>query len=72
MCTGMLLNARVKRIVFGFSDPAAGGCGGGLDLCSHRGNLWHPEVVRGVMAEETLAQFRAFFREVRKKNKKQT
>ena len=29
-----------------------------------------PEVVSGVCAEEALAQFRAFFKEVRKKNKK--
>ena len=26
MCTGMLINARAKRIVYGFADPAAGGC----------------------------------------------
>jgi tRNA(adenine34) deaminase len=70
MCSGMLINARAKRIVFGFSDSAAGGCGGALDLCAHPGNLWHPEVVSGVLAEETLAQFRIFFKEVRKKKKK--
>ena len=70
MCTGMLINARAGRIIYGFSDPAAGGCGGSLDLCAHEGNLWHPEVVSGVLAEETLEQFRSFFREVRKKNKK--
>ena len=70
MCTGMLINARAKRIVYGFSDPATGGCGGSLNLCAHPGNLWHPEVVAGVLAEETLAQFRLFFKAVRKKNKK--
>ena len=72
MCTGMLINARAKRIVFGFSDPAGGGCGGSVDLCSNAGNLWHPEVVSGVLAAETLAQFREFFREVRKKNRNPT
>lgn len=70
MCAGMLINARARRIIYGFSDPAAGGCGGSLDLCAHKGNLWHPEVVSGVCAGETLAQFREFFKEVRKKNKK--
>ena len=70
MCSGMLINARAKRIVYGFADPAAGGCGGSLDLCAHPGNLWHPEVVGGVLAGETLEQFRLFFKEVRKKNKK--
>ena len=70
MCSGMLINARARRIVYGFSDPSGGGCGGSLDLCAHEGNLWHPEVVSGVCAEEALAQFRHFFKEVRKKNKK--
>lgn len=70
MCTGMLINARAQRIIYGFSDPAGGGCGGSLDLCAHPGNLWHPEIVSGVCAEETLQQFRSFFKEVRKKNKK--
>jgi tRNA(adenine34) deaminase len=70
MCSGMLINARARRIVYGFSDPAAGGCGGSLDLCAHEGNLWHPEVVSGVCAEAALEQFRLFFKEVRKKNKK--
>ena len=69
MCSGMLINARAKRIVYGFSDSATGGCGGALNLCAHPGNLWHPEVVSGILAEETLAQFRLFFKEVRKKKK---
>ena len=70
MCTGMLINARARRILYGFSDSAAGGCGGALNLCAHPGNLWHPEVVPDLLPEETLAQFRLFFKEVRKKKKK--
>ena len=70
MCTGMLINARARRIIYGFSDKAAGGCGGALDLCAHPGNLWHPEVVPDLNVEETLEQFRQFFKEVRKKKKK--
>ena len=70
MCSGMLINARARRIIYGFSDHAAGGCGGALDLCAHPGNLWHPEVVPDLCVEETLEQFRQFFKEVRKKKKK--
>lgn len=70
MCSGMLINARARRIIYGFSDYAAGGCGGALDLCAHPGNLWHPEVVPDLCVEETLEQFRQFFKEVRKKKKK--
>ncbi len=70
MCSGMLINARARRIIYGFSDHAAGGCGGALNLCAHPGNLWHPEVVPDLCVEETLEQFRQFFKEVRKKKKK--
>ena len=72
MCTGMLINARAKRIVYGFADPATGGCGGSLDVCAHPGNLWHPEITAGICADEALEQFRLFLKEVRKKNKKRS
>jgi hypothetical protein len=62
MCAGMLTNARVKRVVFGVSDPAAGGMGGAFDLNSIPGLLWHCEVTGGVMAEESLTLIRDFFR----------
>ena len=65
MCAGMLINARVKRVVFGVSDPAAGGMGGALDLNAVPGLLWHCEVCSGVLAEESLALLRDFFRKRR-------
>jgi len=70
MCTGMLVNARVKRIVFGLGDPAGGGCGGAFTPDSLPGLLWHPEIKGGVLAEESGSLLREFFRTVRKKNKK--
>ncbi len=65
MCAGMLINARVKRVVFGVSDPAAGGMGGAFDLNAVPGLLWHCEVCSGVLAEESLALLRDFFRKRR-------
>ena len=32
MCAGMLINSRIKRIVFGAPDPAGGFCGGAFCL----------------------------------------
>lgn len=66
MCAGMLINARVKRVVFGASDPASGGFGGAFDLNAVPGLLWHCEVASGVLAEEALALIREFFRKVRR------
>ena len=65
MCAGMLINARVKRVVFGVSDPAAGGMGGAFDLNAVPGLLWHCEACSGVLAEESLALLRDFFRKRR-------
>lgn len=66
MCAGMLINSRVKKVVFGASDPAAGGFGGAFDLNRIPGLLWHCEVVPGVSGEECLALIRDFFRNRRK------
>jgi tRNA(adenine34) deaminase len=67
MCAGMLVNARVKRIVFGLNDPAYGGCGGADDISRLPGSLWHPEIVSGVLEEEAKKILQDFFRERRKK-----
>ena len=68
MCAGMLVNARIKRIVFGVSDSAGGFCGGAFDINSLPGLLWHPEITGGVCSDEALELIRSFFRERRKKN----
>lgn len=65
MCAGMLINARVKRVVFGVSDPASGGMGGAFDLNQIPGLLWHCEVRSGVLADESLSLIRDFFRKRR-------
>ena len=70
MCAGMLVNSRVRRIVFGLYDPATGGCGGALNIPELPGALWHPEVTGGVMAEESKELIQQFFRERRQKQGK--
>ncbi|MBE6378541.1 MAG: nucleoside deaminase [Lentisphaerae bacterium] len=65
MCAGMLINARVKRVVYGVSDPASGGMGGAFDLNQIPGLLWHCECTSGVMADEALTLIRDFFRKRR-------
>ena len=67
MCAGMLVNSRVKRVVFGVCDAKTGGCGGALDIPGMPENLWHPEVKGGVLAEESLLLIQRFFQSRRKK-----
>lgn len=67
MCAGMLVNARVKRIVFGLLDPATGGCGGAINIPELPGALWHPEVTGGVLEAESKELIQRFFRQRRQK-----
>lgn len=62
MCAGMLINSRIKRIIYGAGDPAGGFCGGAFDINSIPGLLWHPEVSGGVCGDESLELIRQFFR----------
>jgi tRNA(adenine34) deaminase len=65
MCMGALLQARIKRIVFGCLDPKAGACGSLYDL-SNDPRLNHQiEVVSGVLADECAQLLKDFFRRLR-------
>jgi tRNA(adenine34) deaminase len=61
MCAGALVQARVSRLVFGAYDPKAGAVGSLWDLVrDHRLNH-RPEVIAGVLAEESSTLLRTFF-----------
>ena len=64
MCAGAILNARIKRVVFGARDEKYGACGSVCDLFSMNFNH-HPEVQTGLMAEESAELMEEFFRELR-------
>ena len=64
MCMGALIHARVKRIVFGASDPRAGACGSLIDLASYPLES-SPEVKGGLLAQESLKLLRDFFGKAR-------
>lgn len=61
MCAGALVLARVDRLVYGAIDPKAGAVGSLWDLVRDRRLNHRPEVVRGVLAEESGALLRRFF-----------
>ena len=70
MCSGALVNARMKRVCFGVRDPRCGGGGSsGLNVCNYPGMLWQVETCGGVLEADCLQIIRDFFAEVRRKNK---
>ncbi len=65
MCAGALVNARVKRLVFGCLNPKAGAVRSLFQLVTDP-RLNHRLEVRGeVLAEECAATMRAFFARLR-------
>jgi tRNA(adenine34) deaminase len=61
MCAGAAVLARVDRIVFGAHDEKAGAAGSMWDLVRDRRLNHRPEVISGVLAEESAALLREFF-----------
>jgi tRNA(adenine34) deaminase len=61
MCAGAIVLARVARVVFGASDPKAGGCGSVLDVLAEPRLNHHPQVSPGLLAEECGALLSEFF-----------
>jgi tRNA(adenine34) deaminase len=69
MCMGACLNSRVKRVVYGATEPKAGACGSIVDLSAPAGYNHQLDVTPGVMALEAGALMKKFFRELREKRK---
>ncbi len=65
MCAGAIINARIRRVVYGASDRKAGCCGSVTDLFREPFNH-HPEVTGGVLAEESAALLTSFFKRLRR------
>lgn len=65
MCTGAIINSRIRRLVFGASDYKAGSCGSVVNLFDLPYNH-KPEVVSGFMQEECSALLTEFFADLRK------
>lgn len=70
MCTGAIINSRIKRVVYGASDAKAGCCGSVINLFelpfNHR-----PVVESGLLQEEAQAQLKGFFADLRERRKAQ-
>ena len=66
MCTGAIINSRIKRLVYGASDFKTGSCGSVVNLFDLPYNH-KPEMVAGFMQEECSKILTDFFKELRKK-----
>ena len=68
MCMGAMLNARLKRLVFGAFDKKGGACGSLYDINDGKYNHM-VEIKSGVLETECGHIIRTYFEEKRRKNK---
>lgn len=66
MCSGAIINSRIRRVVYGAQDPKAGCCGGLTDLFALPFNH-HPVIEKGLCEEEAAALMQTFFESLRRK-----
>ncbi len=66
MCAGALVHTRIRRVIFGCTDPAAGAAGSAMNLLQVRGFNHRCDITSGVLQNECGALLQDFFRERRK------
>jgi tRNA(adenine34) deaminase len=66
MCMGALVHARVKRIIYGATDPKWGAAGSLYNFAEDSRLNHRVEIINGVREEECRALMQAFFRAKRK------
>ena len=69
MCAGLIVNARVGRLVYGASDPKAGAVRSLFALCDDQRLNHRCEIHAGVLGDRCAEQLSDFFRALRAKRK---
>jgi tRNA(adenine34) deaminase len=62
MCAGAISQARIARLVYGAPDVKGGAVDSGVRFFEQVTCHWRPTVTAGVMAEESAALLRGFFK----------
>jgi tRNA(adenine34) deaminase len=65
MCAGALVHTRIRRLVFGCTDPAAGAAGSAMNLLQMPTLNNRCDVASGVLQDECAAILQSFFRKRR-------
>lgn len=64
MCTGAIINARIKTLIFGAYDSRAGSIDSVINLCDYPYNH-KPEIYGGICEDECLSIIKKFFENLR-------
>lgn len=64
MCTGAIINSRIKTVIFGAYDSKAGSMDSVINLCDYPYNH-KPEIYGGICEDECLEILQNFFKNLR-------
>src|SRR5438270_13467964 len=65
MCAGALIHTRIRRVIFGCTDPSAGAAGSVMNLLQMPRFNHHCDISSGVLQEQCTAILQNFFRKRR-------
>ena len=65
MCAGAIIQARIKKIVFGAYDPKSGAAGSVFNILDSEFTNHRPEVLGGVMETDCAKMLQTFFKQRR-------
>lgn len=69
MCTGAIMQSRIKNVIYAASEPKSGALGSVVDISKVTGFNHTINVKKGVLEEEARTLIQSFFKELRSKNK---
>jgi len=71
MCSGAIILSRMKRVIYGATDPKGGCAGTFMNLLQDQRFNHNSEVTSGVLKEECGELLSNFFKKIREKKKKE-
>ena len=66
MCSGAIIQSRIKRVVYGAPDIKGGAFGSSINILEASNINPHPEVVKGVLESECSSIIKTYFKSKRK------
>ena len=70
MCAGALINARIKTLVYGASEPKFGSAGSQLNLLQFPGFNHQVKIIGPILEEQCQELMKEFFKNLRKNEQK--
>ena len=69
MCSGAIIQSRIKAVYYGAKDYKGGAFGSSIDVLKAENINHHPEIVSGVLEKECSELISRYFKSKREKNK---